>query len=89
MRKVLILLSAVFLISALPAMAQDSGRHSGFDSDTDATQGNSGKENTNANPDNEGQTVEETTGPKGQLKQGNDDCNNCETEVIDLPGANR
>jgi hypothetical protein len=40
-----------------------------------STQGNSGKTNTNANPDNKGQVT--TTGPKGQLKQGKTSCNNC------------
>jgi hypothetical protein len=70
-----------------PAWAQ--GEKRGFGEDTTNTQGNSGKTNENANPDNEGQTTTTTTGPRGQLKQDNTDCNNCETAVTDRPGKNR
>jgi hypothetical protein len=57
-----------------------------FTSESESTQGNSGKENLNANPNNEGQTT--TTGPKGQIKQ-DDKCHNCTESPPDLPGANR
>jgi hypothetical protein len=78
---------ALALAAVNPAFAD--GKKTGFETEENSTQGKGGQENPNANPDNEGQTETETTGPKGQLKQGNNDCNNCETEVIDLPGKNR
>jgi hypothetical protein len=79
---------AVLLLGGLqPVLAQ--GQKTGHQTETESTQGNSGKTNPNANPDNEGQTTTTTTGPKGQLDKGNTDCNNCETEVTDLPGKNR
>lgn len=87
MFKALISCITVVALLASPAVAQ--GKKLGFDEETTSTQGNGGRTNTNANPDNEGQTVEETTGPKGQLMNGNTDCNNCESEVVDLPGKNR
>jgi len=52
-----------FGVAAGPALAVKNG----FDSTT--TQGNSGKTNPNANPDNNGQTT--TSGPHGALKNGN------------------
>jgi hypothetical protein len=79
--------AALMLVSFDPTFAQ--GKKTGFGEDQESTQGNSGKTNDNANEDNEGQTTTETTGPRGQLKQDNTDCNNCETTVIDLPGKNR
>ena len=87
MSKTLILMVIAVAFVAGPAVAE--GKKNGFGSETESTQGNSGKTNPNANPDNQGQTVEETTGPRGQLKNGKTDCNNCETEVIDLPGKKR
>jgi hypothetical protein len=79
--------AALMLASQSPVWAQ--GMKTGFGEDTTRTQGNSGKTNDNANPDNEGQTVTTTTGPRGQLKNGNTGCNNCETLPPDLPGKNR
>jgi hypothetical protein len=72
------------LAFAAPAFAQ--GEKVGFGEEQETTQGSGGKENTNANPENEGQTETTTTGPRGQLKQDNVDCNNCETTVTDRPG---
>jgi uncharacterized protein YdeI (BOF family) len=72
------------LLFASPALAQ--GQKVGFGEEEQATQGSGGKENTNANPENEGQTVTETTGPRGQLKNDRTDCNNCTTTVTDEPG---
>ncbi len=74
MRYLLVPLAATavfFFVAQDPAWA--AGKKSGFGETT--TQGNSGKTNTNANPDNNGQKT--TTGPQGQLNKGNTDCNNC------------
>jgi len=65
--------AALTMASQAPAWAQ--GEKKGFA--TEETQGNSGKTNENANPDNQGQVT--TTGPKGQVAKGNTDCNNCES----------
>jgi hypothetical protein len=70
----------LFFAAQDPAWAQ--GKKSGFD--RESGQGAKSKENTNANPNNQGQTTIE--GPHGQIKQGNTDCNNC---TQDLPGRNR
>jgi hypothetical protein len=77
---------AALLIGSLgPTLA--AGQHNGFGSEsTGPTNGNGG--NDSGNLDNNGTSSTETTGPKGQLKQDNTDCNNCET-IIDLPGKNR
>jgi hypothetical protein len=64
------------------AIAQDTGKKVGFD--RDSGQGNLDNDNANANEGNEGQTS--VSGPHGQVKQGNTDCNNCSQ---DLPGKNR
>lgn len=90
MRYLLIPLAALVALSlANPDPAWAQGQKKGHEETTQSTQGNSGKTNENANPDNEGQTTTETTGPKGQLDKGNTDCNNCDTTVTDLPGKNR
>jgi hypothetical protein len=59
----LIAVTALTFGVAGPALAVKNG----FDSTT--TQGNGGKTNPNANPDNNGQTT--TSGPHGALKNGN------------------
>jgi uncharacterized protein YdeI (BOF family) len=82
MRNIILIVSA--LTFAFPAFAQ--GQKVGFGEEQETTQGSGGKENPNANPENEGQTETTTTGPRGQLKQDNVDCNNCETTVTDRPG---
>jgi hypothetical protein len=79
--------SLLAIASASPGFAQ--GQKTGFDEEETTTQGGSGKVNTNANPDNQGQTTVTTTGPKGQLAKDNTDCNNCDTETTDLPGQGR
>ena len=94
MRKLLTAMAAVALAFAVANPAFAVGKKSGFgnQTDTSATQGSGGQTNDSANPENEGQTVitEETTGPRGQLKQGSTDCNNCETTTTtNLPGKNR
>jgi hypothetical protein len=83
------LLSAAILAITLTSsgVVLAEGKHTGFDSETTGpTNGNGG--NDNGNLTNEGTSSTETTGPKGQLKQDNTDCNNCET-TVDLPGRNR
>ena len=89
LKKVLSATTAIALALAMASPVFAAGKKVGFAEEETATQGSGGQENPNANPENEGQTVEETTGPRGQVKQGNTDCNNCETTVIDLPGKNR
>jgi hypothetical protein len=94
MKEMLATLTAIALVVGVSYPAFAEGKHNGFDSDTSTTsgQGSGGDFNPNANPDNDGQTTTttETTGPAGQLKQGETDCNNCETTTtIDLPGNNR
>jgi len=59
----LIVVTALTFGVASPALAKKNGFQ------TTTTQGNSGKTNPNANPDNNGQTT--TSGPKGALKNGN------------------
>ena len=94
MKKILGATTAIALALAVASPGFAAGKKVGFaeETDTSATQGSGGQENDSANPENEGQTVvtEETTGPRGQLKQGSTDCNNCETTTtVDLPGKNR
>lgn len=94
----------VITLSALLTfgIAEANGKKTGFakesSSSTASGQGTPGKQNGNANPGNNGQTVTETTvvteGPKGQVvNNGRTDCNNCETtitvEVIDRPGKKK
>ena len=75
--------AALLALSVTPMQA--GGNKTGHDTDTwteeTTTQGNSGKTNDNANPDNSGQetttTTTTTSGPKGQLDKDNTDCNNC------------
>ncbi len=83
------LLSAAFLAMILTSsgVVLAEGQHNGFgEQTTGPTNGNGG--NDNGNLTNEGTSSTETTGPKGQLKQDNTGCNNCET-TVDLPGRNR
>ena len=88
--KALAIAAALILAgAAVTTTSWAQGNKTGFEEEEVATQGNSGKTNENANPENEGQTETTTTGPKGQVDKGNLDCNNCETTVTDLPGANR
>jgi hypothetical protein len=89
MKKLITAAAAFALALSVAGPGFAAGKKTGFGSETTSTQGNSGKENPNANPDNEGQTVTETSGPRGQLKQGNTDCNNCSTETVSLPGKSR
>jgi hypothetical protein len=94
MKSLAIAFAALFVIASLVPDALAQGKKTGFGSETETSsgQGNTSNTNNNANPDNQGQTTTTTTteGPKGQLKQGNTDCNNCETETtVDLPGKNR
>jgi hypothetical protein len=89
MKKLITAATAIALALAVASPGFAAGKKTGFGSDTSSTQGSGGQENPNANPENEGQTVEETTGPRGQLKNDRTDCNNCETETVDLPGKNR
>ena len=89
MKKILSATTAIALALAVASPGFAAGKKVGFAEEETATQGSGGQENPNANPENEGQTVEETTGPRGQLKQGNTECNYCETAVSDLPGKNR
>ena len=94
MTKLFATAAALALAAAVANPAFAAGKKVGFgeETDTSATQGSGGQTNESANPENEGQTiiVEETTGPRGQLKQGSTECNNCETTTtVDLPGKNR
>ena len=94
MTKLFATVAALALAVAVANPAFAAGKKVGFaeETDTSATQGSGGQTNESANPENEGQTiiVEETEGPRGQLKQGSTDCNNCETTTtVDLPGRNR
>lgn len=98
MKKYTVLAIAAFFAVGI---AQADGKKLGFgekeSSSTESGQGAPAKPNGSANAGNQGQTTveitEETTGPKGQLKNDRTDCNNCETtiteEVIDLPGKKR
>jgi hypothetical protein len=61
--------------SLSPTLA--AGKAVGHDTGTESTQGKSGKTNTSANPDNEGQTETTYSGPKGQIDKDNFTCNNC------------
>lgn len=97
--KYLPLILAATLVAAGNVYAE--GKKNGFGNDkssvTESGQGAAVKKNGNANPGNQGQTTvlitEETTGPKGQLKNDRTDCNNCVTtiteEIIDSPGKKR
>jgi hypothetical protein len=70
-RKVTATLGALAIASV--GFASGAQANNGFDSNTSPpTQGNSGKTNENANPDNSGTQTTTTTGPHGQLKQGKD-----------------
>ena len=94
MTKLLSTIAALALAVAVAHPAFAAGKKVGFgqETDTSATQGSGGQTNESANPENEGQTIiiEETTGPRGQLKQDDTSCNNCETTTTtDLPGKNR
>ena len=94
MRKLLTTVAAVALAVAVANPAFAAGKKTGFgeETDTSATQGSGGQINESANPENEGQLIiiEETTGPRGQLKQDNTTCQTCETTTTtDLPGKNR
>ncbi len=88
MRNILLAITiSTTLLGAAVAPALAEGNHFGFGSESSGpNNGNSG--NNNGNLDNNGTSSSETTGPKGQLKNGKTDCNNCETET-DLPGKNR
>ena len=83
MRYLLIPLAALMALSlANPDPAWAEGKKTGFD--REQGQGNINNDNSNANPNNQGKTS--VTGPHGQVKQGNFDCNNCEQ---DKPGKKR
>jgi hypothetical protein len=73
---------AIILAVLLSTAASAQGNKTGFASETDSGQGNLGNENVKNNP---GTTSETLTGPPGQVKQDNADCNNCET-TSDAPG---
>ena len=70
-------IAALTLWVASPSFA--AGNKTGFD--TQSGQGNLSNENVQ---DNSGTTT--VKGPRGQLKQGSTDCNNC---TVDKPGKNR
>jgi hypothetical protein len=94
MKNLLTATMAIALAFAIASPGFAAGKKTGFgnQTDTSATQGSGGQTNDDANPENEGQTIitEETTGPRGQLKQGSTDCQTCETTTtVDLPGKNR
>ena len=94
MKTILSATTAIALALAVASPAFAAGKKVGFgnETDTSATQGSGGQTNESANPENEGQTIiiEETTGPRGQLKQDNTTCQTCETTTTtDLPGKNR
>jgi hypothetical protein len=79
----LLAITAALALLATPALAQ--GNKTGFSSETDAGQGNLGNDNVKNNP---GTTSTTTSGPPGQISQGNTDCNNC-TTTTDAPGNAR
>ena len=80
MRKLLSITAAAALAVATVTPVFAAGNKTGFSSTS--TQGSGGKTNTNANPDNQGQTT--ITGPRGQVKQGKD-----ANTTVDLPGSSR
>jgi hypothetical protein len=59
-------------------LAYAGGLHNGFGSNSTSGQGNIDNGNSNNSP-NSGTATDTTTGPSGQLKKGNTDCNNCTT----------
>jgi hypothetical protein len=70
-RKITAIIGAVAIASV--GFASSAQANNGFDQITSPpTQGNSGKTNDNANPNNSGTQTTTTTGPHGQLKQGKD-----------------
>jgi len=73
--------TAAVAIAAVLTMASQAPAWAGHASVETTTQGNSGKTNENANPDNNGQVTTTTTGPKGQVDKGRTDCNNCDTST--------
>jgi len=91
-KSAIVALAAAFVVSmAAPALAAGNKTGFGSNSSSTSTQGSGGKTNTSANPNNQGQTTvtTETSGPKGQLKQGTT-CNNCTTTTtVNLPGNGR
>lgn len=89
MKKAITAAAAIALALSVASPGFTAGKKTGFGNEPRSTQGAGGHENQNANPDNEGQTETETTGPRGQLKNNKLDCNNCETETVSLPGKNR
>ena len=68
-----------------PTMAAKNG----FSSDTTKTQGNGGKTNDNANPDNNGQVTTTTSGPKGALKNDNTPDSNVTTTTSGPGNSNK
>ena len=86
MKKLLAMTAAIFATSAFTLSGAAISAPPGFDSETEQTQGNSGKPAKDNG--NEGTTTTTTTGPKGALK--NDKVTpNQETTVTDKPGKNR
>jgi hypothetical protein len=81
MRVITVTSVSLVLLLTTAGGALSEGKHKGFGSDSG--QGNLQNENVQ-DPPNPG--TASVSGPKGQLKQGNTDCNNCEQ---DLPGRNR
>jgi hypothetical protein len=90
MTKTLATTIALTAMLAMGSAAWAQGNQTGFGSTgPSTTQGNSGKTNDTANPDNSGQVTTETTGPKDQIDKGATDCNNCETTSTGPGNSNR
>jgi hypothetical protein len=89
MRNLVIVSVAALLTSAIvPALAE--GQHNGWDpGGSTTTNGNSGQLN-GSDANNGTTTTYDPSGPKGQIKNGNDECNNCTpAPPPDLPGKKR
>lgn len=80
-------LAVAVIVLATPGISV--AKQNGFGTEEGpTTQGNGGNTNDNSNPDNNGQVETETTGPRGQLKNGNEDCNNCTTTTTGPGNSN-
>ena len=79
--------TAPIVVLTLAVLASPGWAKVGFDSDSTDYLGNSQNEAEDGQG-GEGTRTETTTGPHGQIKQGNTDCNPCETTTTDKPGRN-